>query len=344
MGFARGGIELRVDLNRDGKYNSAEDLSIENFFASTRKIGAGSGFIENVAGISGTRILRLNLGAGGVPDRDGSTDYVFSLSEATGYSLITGAGVNGGIDTFTIAGVKISPVAMERGIIGFARLGEDLGIDLNRDGKFNVEDDFAIGGFFKDFRTNEAGIGCFEIINGISSEKILNLDLTQGNDNLTGGEENDTLVGGAGNDQLAGEVGRDTLIGDTGRDTLSGGTGNDVLTGGSGADDFQFGDASRSRMRSSRKMSIDRITDFEAGEDSIVLRRSTFGNVKRSDFKTVKTIAQARNSDAEIVYIQRTGALFYNQNGAAKGFGSGGQFADLTNGLQLTASDFSIAR
>ena len=89
-------------------------------------------------------------------------------------------------------------------------------------------------------------------------------------------------------------------------------------------------------------MSIDRITDFERGEDSIVLSKSTFGSVKRSDFRTVRTIAQAQNSNAEITYLQKTGALFYNQNGAAKGFGSGGQFADLTNGLALTANNFSI--
>ena len=196
MGFARGGIELQVDLNRDGKYNIGGDLSIENFFASTRKIGAGSGFIENVGGIPGTQILKLNLGAGGAPDRDGSSDYVFSPSYAAGYGLMTAAGVNGGIDTFTIAGIKISPAAMDRSTIGFARLGKDLGIDLNQDGKFNTEDDFAIGGYFKDFRTDDAGIGCFEIINGISSEKILGLNLTQGNDDLTGGEKDETLVGG----------------------------------------------------------------------------------------------------------------------------------------------------
>ncbi|MBD2091782.1 hypothetical protein H6F67_18210 [Microcoleus sp. FACHB-1515] len=344
MGFARSGVALQVDLNRDGKFTLHEDLAIESFFAESRKIGAGSGFIENVGGIPGAEILKLNLGAGGTPDKDGSTDFVFSPSYAAGGSLGTGAGVNDGTDTIIIVGVRISPAAMERGTVGFARLGKDLGIDLNRDGKYNVKDDFAILDFFKNFRTNEAGIGCFEIINGISSGKILNLDLTEGNDDLTGGEENDTLVGGAGNDNLTGEVGRDTLIGDTGRDTLSGGTGTDRLTGGEGADDFQFGSVSPSRSRSPEKMSIDRITDFERGEDSIVLRRSTFGNVDRSDFRTVRTIAQARNSDAEITYIQRTGALFYNQNGAAKGFGSGGQFADLANGLQLTASDFSIAR
>ena len=342
MGFSRQDVELRIDLNRDGKYTLFEDLSIENFFTSSREINAGSGFIENVGGIPGTKILKLNLGAGGAQDEDGSTDFVFSSSEVAGLGLFTLAGVNGGIDTLTIAGIKISRTTMTRGVVGLARLGKDLGIDLNRDGKFNSEDDFAIGDFFKDFRTDDAGIGCFEIINGISSEKILNLDLTQGNDDLTGGRENDTLVGGVGNDNLTGEAGRHTLIGDAGRDTLSGGAGNDQLTGGDGADDFQFGDVSRSRARSTKKMSIDRITDFERGEDSIVLSKSTFGSVKRSDFRTVRTIAQAQNSNAEITYLQKTGALFYNQNGAAKGFGSGGQFADLTNGLALTANDFSI--
>jgi len=59
-------------------------------------------------------------------------------------------------------------------------------------------------------------------------------------------------------------------------------------------------------------------------------------------FQAVRTVAQAKISPALITYIQSTGALFYNQNGAAGGFGKGGQFADLNNGLKLAASDFVI--
>ncbi|MBD2531758.1 calcium-binding protein, partial [Nostoc flagelliforme FACHB-838] len=47
-------------------------------------------------------------------------------------------------------------------------------------------------------------------------------------------------------------------------------------------------------------------------------------------------------SNAVIVYDSMTGQLLYNQNGSAAGFGSGGQFAQLTGAPALTASDFII--
>ncbi|MBW4457733.1 MAG: hypothetical protein KME55_36700, partial [Nostoc indistinguendum CM1-VF10] len=43
-----------------------------------------------------------------------------------------------------------------------------------------------------------------------------------------------------------------------------------------------------------------------------------------------------------ITYIQSSGSLFYNQNGASSGFGTGSQFADLTDGLVLATSDFLV--
>src|SRR3569832_711909 len=79
-------------------------------------------------------------------------------------------------------------------------------------------------------------------------------DLTNGNDNYTGGSgddiinalDGDDIVHGAGgDDQINGGSGADTLYGDAGddqlnggsdNDTLVGGTGNDILIGGSGID------------------------------------------------------------------------------------------------------------
>jgi hypothetical protein len=43
-----------------------------------------------------------------------------------------------------------------------------------------------------------------------------------------------------------------------------------------------------------------------------------------------------------IVYNSVSGQLFYNQNGSAAGFGSGGLFATLTGAPILTASDFIL--
>jgi hypothetical protein len=51
----------------------------------------------------------------------------------------------------------------------------------------------------------------------------------------------------------------------------------------------------------------------------------------------VATDALAAVSDAFITYSSSTGNLFYNANGTAAGFGTGGQFAKLAASLALEA-------
>ena len=84
---------------------------------------------------------------------------------------------------------------------------------------------------------------------------------TMGSDRLFGNQGRDTLIGGSGNDRLGGGVGTDKLDGGDGNDILIGGRGKDVMTGGADADIFIFCGAS----------GRDRITDFDAEEDHILL-------------------------------------------------------------------------
>ena len=60
------------------------------------------------------------------------------------------------------------------------------------------------------------------------------------------------------------------------------------------------------------------------------------------EFDTVANDGQAATSDAVIVYNSSNGNLFYNPNGNAAGFDSGGQFATLTNTVSLEAEDFIL--
>jgi Ca2+-binding RTX toxin-like protein len=62
----------------------------------------------------------------------------------------------------------------------------------------------------------------------------------------------DTLLGGAGNDMWVGRAGNDTFVG---------GAGNDALLGGAGGDTFLF----------TSHFGTDRITDFDAGADTVDL-------------------------------------------------------------------------
>lgn len=156
---------------------------------------------------------------------------------------------------------------------------------------------------------------------------------------IRGSAANNRLDGAGGNDNLIGGGGADTLVGGTNNDSLTGGTGADQLTGGTGNDSFIFNtDATFNRAT----IGIDTITDFTRGIDKIVLDRTTFTALSSISFASVDTLARAQTSSAQITYIQSSGSLFYNQNGASSGFGIGNQFADLTNGLILTASDFLI--
>ena len=167
------------------------------------------------------------------------------------------------------------------------------------------------------------------------------IDGKEGNDTINGSGGDDILIGGFGNDSLFGGLGNDTLQGGDGDDTLFGLYGFDVITGGPGRDQFAFNIANTVFNRSFA--GITSITDFTRGEDKIVLGQQTFSKLSRGlTFASVKNTQQAQKSKALITYVSRSGSLFYNANGARAGFGEGGQFADLTDGLTLAKSDIVL--
>jgi hypothetical protein len=168
------------------------------------------------------------------------------------------------------------------------------------------------------------------------------------NNVLSGNSANNILNGDAGDDILNGFAGNDVLISGAGNDILNGGSGNDSLTGGAGADRFLY---DTNAIFSTAALGVDTITDFVVASDKIVLDKTTFraltslagnGFSVSSEFARVSTDAAAATSNARIVYNGSTGNLFYNQNGSASGFGTGGQFARLTANPLITASDFTI--
>jgi Ca2+-binding RTX toxin-like protein len=241
-------------------------------------------------------------------------------------------------------------------------------------------DDILDGGYGFDTLNGGAGIDTVDysfygsgvvadLVNGVVSfpdnstrtDTLLSIENaigSHGNDTLTGNADkntlngnsgNDLLRGGFGNDTLLGNVGDDSLAGDQGDDILIGGDGNDALTGSSGADHFVFDSSDRSQFSS---IGNDIITDFSnLDNDKIILVKGMFkaiksfvgiGFSKTSEFAIVSSNIAAQTSNALIVYNSLSGALFYNQNGQASGFGNGTQFATLTGNPFLTASSFII--
>ncbi|MBN3895044.1 MAG: FG-GAP repeat protein [Nostoc sp. NOS(2021)] len=205
------------------------------------------------------------------------------------------------------------------------------------DGQTSIADSFDV------FDANSTQTNLFNK-NTVTFLNDLNNKITSfydSNDVINGQGGDDMIDGKGGNDLLRGDSGNDTLIGGTGNDTLVGGAGNDVLTGGAGADRFLY--------NSSAAIGVDTISDFNSSEaDKIVLDKTAFSAIasvagngfsKKSDFQ-VTNLGQA--STAKIVYNPVSGQLFYDENGSAPGFGSGGLFATLTGAPNLTASDFII--
>ena len=159
---------------------------------------------------------------------------------------------------------------------------------------------------------------------------------------ITGTSQNDTITTWSGNDSINAGAGNDRI---------NGGGGDDILTGGTGADRFVYDTGS---TFTSSNVGVDTITDFVINTDKIVLDKTTFtaltstegGDLNTSDFATINASTNAAlvagASSARIVFNSFNGDLFYNENGATAGLGSGGLFANLSGLTSLSGSDFIV--
>ncbi|WP_448275233.1 beta strand repeat-containing protein [Nostoc sp. DSM 114160] len=208
----------------------------------------------------------------------------------------------------------------------------------------------ALGNILFDNQTNIAD--SFDVFDANSTQtNLFNKNtvtfLNDLNNNITGFDNSDDVINGQGGDDIIdGKSGNDYLRGGAGNDTLIGSSGNDTLVGGAGADIFLY---NTSTDFYGSDVGVDTISDFNSLEgDKIVLDKTTFSAIastpgtgfsNKSDFQITSS---AGTSTAKIVYDAVSGQLFYNQNGSAAGFGSGGLFATLTGAPTLTASDFVL--
>ncbi|WP_338824485.1 hypothetical protein [Bradyrhizobium septentrionale] len=84
------------------------------------------------------------------------------------------------------------------------------------------------------------GAGGDDVLTALSMPITVNGQVLDFGSNLDGSDGNDVLYGGNRNDTLSGDAGSDTLYGGDGNDRLDGGTGNDALYGGNGDDNMSF--------------------------------------------------------------------------------------------------------
>lgn len=157
-----------------------------------------------------------------------------------------------------------------------------------------------------------------------------------GNINGTGNELNNTIAGTTGNNVLNGAAGIDKMWGGAGNDSVNGGLGNDNLYGNLGQDGFLFDTALNATTN------VDRIWDFKAVDDTIVLDRSIFtgiaadGTLAAGAFHIGTAAADANDC---IIYDQASGKIFYDADGI--GGAAAILFVQVTAGSVLTNADFS---
>ena len=157
--------------------------------------------------------------------------------------------------------------------------------------------------------------------------------------NGTGNTLANIITGNSAGNVLAGSGGADTLNGGDGGDTLNGGVGNDTLTGGLDADSFLFNSA----LSTATVKNVDTLTDFETEVDTIKLENAIFTTVGAAGALASGAIAvgsAAVDASDRLIYDPSTGALFYDRDGS--GASVQVQFAKLTVGLSLAATDFVI--
>jgi Ca2+-binding RTX toxin-like protein len=176
------------------------------------------------------------------------------------------------------------------------------------------------------------------------------LKLTAANtiENVIAGAGADRIIGNGLDNRLFGGTGNDALTSGAGNDTLVGGAGNDILTGGLGNDVFSF---TGNAAFTSASQGLDTIQEFGIGSDQISLSKSVFASLTSivgqgfsvvNEFAVVEDDDLVGTSNGLIVYSQSSGSLYYNQNSAAAGFGTGGEFAILATAPSLNASNFSL--
>jgi Ca2+-binding RTX toxin-like protein len=115
----------------------------------------------------------------------------------------------------------------------------------------------------------------------------------------TGGD--DEITGYLSGEKLNGLGGNDTIDGREGADTITGGAGDDVLTGGRGNDRF---------VLDTNDGSVDTITDFASGADTIALSKSVF-----TAFSGLSNGTRIGLGD-NLAYDADTGELSYDADGA----------------------------
>ena len=172
------------------------------------------------------------------------------------------------------------------------------------------------------------------VVNYGSSTPNPNVVGTPNDDRLRGTDLNNRIEGLAGDDTLRGLKGNDTLIGGNGSDYLVGGPDRDVLRGGAGNDEFVF---------TSKNQGPDRIEDFSADTDDILIKQSGFGGglpTGRLNRDRLVLGTRAMDGRDRFIYDRNQGRLLFDPDGT--GNKAAVEIATLANSPMLRPTDIVV--
>ena len=90
---------------------------------------------------------------------------------------------------------------------------------------------------------------------------------------------------------------------------------------------------------------IDKINNFNPSTDTLEIDTDSFGIDSSATFAAVKNkkkLKKLAKKDFDFLYDQKKGGLYFNENGADKGFGDGGIIAILKGAPDLTTSNLEF--
>jgi Ca2+-binding RTX toxin-like protein len=152
------------------------------------------------------------------------------------------------------------------------------------------------------------------------------------------GATDDLIYGKGGADRLSALGGGDTIHGGAGRDAIHGNGGDDALNGGGGSDHLVGGDGQDSFLFDRADgHSIDRLSDFDPGEDTIVLSQAVFDELSSGYQTEAFSKHLGGHLPVSLIYQAGTGKLFYDD-------GEGSVvFARVAKHLKISGDDFLVA-
>lgn len=192
--------------------------------------------------------------------------------------------------------------------------------------------------YFTDISISAATLHKYIFENTNASNLKLNKALFSGDDDITLTFGSDNVFTYGGDDVIRGRSGNDSIDAGSGNDLLCGGTGKDVLNGGSGKDCFVFDTKPGIG-------NVDTIDDFSVKDDLIVLDHLIYrgigkaGDLAKAAFH-INTTGKAGDTSDRVIYNSKTGALYFDADGA--GDKTAVKIALLDAGLKLTSADFDL--